>query len=106
MARSRRSRSNERWNEPSGCHAVLPWEWDPSEANNSWSCSRTPGVAGGPASAEVAAGVRSVVGRPIAAVLTVPSLPVDIRHNAKIDRAAVATWAGDVLAGRRVRKLA
>ena len=65
-----------------------------------------PGVAGGPASAEVAAGVRSVVGRPIAAVLTVPSLPVDIRHNAKIDRAAVATWAGDVLAGRRVRKLA
>ena len=65
-----------------------------------------PGAVGGPAGTEVAAGVRSVVGRPIAAVLTVPSLPVDIRHNAKIDRAAVAAWAGDVLAGRRIRKLA
>ena len=34
----------------------------------------------------MAAGVRSVVGRPVAAVLAVSSLPVDIRHNAKIDR--------------------
>lgn len=65
-----------------------------------------PGVAGGPAGAGAADVVRSVVGHPVAAVLTAPSLPVDIRHNAKIDRAAVAAWADDVLAGRRVRKLA
>jgi olefin beta-lactone synthetase len=35
----------------------------------------------------------------IAAVLQRKALPVDIRHNAKIDRTAVAAWAGDVLAG-------
>ncbi len=62
------------------------------------------GVAGA-AGAEVADEVRAAVGRPVAAVLTAPSLPVDIRHNAKIDRAAVAQWADGVLAGRRVRKL-
>ncbi len=35
-----------------------------------------------------------------AAVLTLPALPTDVRHNAKIDRAAVAKWAADVLEGR------
>ena len=47
--------------------------------------------------------VRRLVNRPVAAVLTLPHLPVDIRHNAKIDRAAVAAWAAAVLAGRRAR---
>ena len=47
--------------------------------------------------------VRRLVERPVAAVLTLPRLPVDIRHNAKIDRAAVAAWAALVLAGRRAR---
>ena len=65
-----------------------------------------PGMDGGPAGAGAADVVRSVVGHPVAAVLTAPLLPVDIRHNAKIDRTAVAAWADDVLAGRRVRKLA
>jgi acyl-coenzyme A synthetase/AMP-(fatty) acid ligase len=65
-----------------------------------------PGAVAGAAGAEVADRVRAVVERPVAAVLTAPSLPVDIRHNAKIDRAAVAEWAEGVLAGRRVRKLA
>jgi acyl-coenzyme A synthetase/AMP-(fatty) acid ligase/pimeloyl-ACP methyl ester carboxylesterase len=36
----------------------------------------------------------------LAAVLVVPSLPVDIRHNAKIDRSRVARWAASVLAGK------
>jgi acyl-CoA synthetase (AMP-forming)/AMP-acid ligase II len=40
----------------------------------------------------------------LAAVLTIPSLPTDIRHNAKIDRAAVASWAEEVLEGRRRKK--
>ncbi len=59
----------------------------------------------GPADSDVAAAVREAVGEPVAAVLTVAQLPVDIRHNAKIDRSAVASWASDVLAGRRARSL-
>ena len=59
----------------------------------------------GPADSDVAAAVRGAVGEPVAAVLTVAQLPVDIRHNAKIDRSAVASWASDVLAGRRARSL-
>ena len=31
--------------------------------------------------------VRAVAGVPVAAVLVVPALPTDIRHNSKIDRA-------------------
>jgi olefin beta-lactone synthetase len=37
----------------------------------------------------------------IAAVLVVRTLPVDIRHNSKIDRVAVGHWAQRVLDGRR-----
>ncbi|MEO8330296.1 MAG: alpha/beta fold hydrolase, partial [Candidatus Nanopelagicales bacterium] len=37
--------------------------------------------------------VRSKVATDVAAVLVVRSLPVDIRHNSKIDRAKVAAWA-------------
>ncbi len=59
----------------------------------------------GPAGAELSGSVRAAVDQPVAAVLTARQLPVDIRHNAKIDRAAVASWAGDVLAGRRRRSL-
>jgi acyl-CoA synthetase (AMP-forming)/AMP-acid ligase II/pimeloyl-ACP methyl ester carboxylesterase len=40
---------------------------------------------------------------PVAAVLTAPSLPVDIRHNTKIDRAEVAAWASAVLSGGSAR---
>jgi acyl-CoA synthetase (AMP-forming)/AMP-acid ligase II len=59
----------------------------------------------GPADSDRAAAVRGVVAEPVAAVLVARRLPVDIRHNAKIDRGAVASWADDVLAGRRVRAL-
>jgi acyl-coenzyme A synthetase/AMP-(fatty) acid ligase len=59
----------------------------------------------GPADSGVAAAVRTAVGKPVASVLTVPELPVDIRHNAKIDRAQVASWASDVLAGRSAKRL-
>ena len=37
----------------------------------------------------------------IAAVLEVRTLPVDIRHNSKIDRVAVGQWAQRVLDGGR-----
>jgi acyl-CoA synthetase (AMP-forming)/AMP-acid ligase II/pimeloyl-ACP methyl ester carboxylesterase len=57
----------------------------------------------GLASPELAARVRDVVTEPVASVLSLKHAPVDIRHNAKIDRVAVAAWASNVLAGRRSR---
>ena len=53
----------------------------------------------------LAAEVRSVVNVDVAAVLVVPRLPTDLRHNSKIDRTRVAAWAEDILAGGRVGKL-
>ena len=50
-----------------------------------------------------AALVRSAIDVPIAAVLVLSKIPVDIRHNAKIDRTSLATWADAFLAGRRSR---
>jgi acyl-coenzyme A synthetase/AMP-(fatty) acid ligase/pimeloyl-ACP methyl ester carboxylesterase len=41
----------------------------------------------------------------IAAVLVVPSVPVDKRHNSKIDRTRIAAWAEKVLAGGRMGRL-
>lgn len=51
------------------------------------------------AEAGLAADVRAAVGADVAAVLVVPALPTDIRHNSKIDRAALSRWAEGVLAG-------
>ena len=50
-----------------------------------------------------AARVRSAVDVPLAAVLVVGRIPVDIRHNAKVDRTSLSTWANSFLAGRRSR---
>ena len=44
---------------------------------------------------------RGAAGVPLAAVLVTGELPVDIRHQAKIDRRRVADWATRVLAGER-----
>ncbi|MEA3501982.1 MAG: AMP-binding protein, partial [Actinomycetota bacterium] len=50
--------------------------------------------------------VRSQVGgSDVAAVLVVPELPVDSRHNSKIDRSRIARWAKKILAGGRMRRL-
>ncbi|MEQ8719414.1 MAG: alpha/beta fold hydrolase [Acidimicrobiales bacterium] len=46
--------------------------------------------------------LRALVEIPLAAVLDVEELPVDRRHNSKIDRTRIATWATRVLAGGRV----
>ena len=54
-----------------------------------------PGLAG----TETSAAVRAAVDVDVAAVLVQDRLPVDIRHNAKIDRTAVAEWASALLAG-------
>ena len=47
------------------------------------------------------AAVRGAVAADVAAVLVLRELPVDIRHNAKVDRRRVGRWADRVLAGRR-----
>jgi olefin beta-lactone synthetase len=49
---------------------------------------------------DLASGVRAAAGAPIAAVLTTSALPVDIRHNSKIDHPALARAAEKLLAGR------
>jgi acyl-coenzyme A synthetase/AMP-(fatty) acid ligase/pimeloyl-ACP methyl ester carboxylesterase len=56
------------------------------------------------ATPELAAALRGVVDTPIAAVLVVPKLPTDIRHNSKINRSALSTWASGILAGGRMRQ--
>jgi len=58
------------------------------------------------ASTTLADAVRAAVGVvDVAAVLVVPKLPVDIRHNSKIDRARVAKWATRLLAGEKAGRL-
>ena len=57
---------------------------------------RAPGEAGeGLAPSGIAEQVRSAAGVRIAAVLRARRLPTDIRHNSKIDRTALAGWAGE-----------
>ncbi|AZS35975.1 Acetyl-coenzyme A synthetase [Microbacterium lemovicicum] len=62
--------------------------------------------AGRPALAgpEVTAAVRSATDLPLAAVLVVPELPTDIRHNSKIDRTRLSAWAEGVLSGGRTAR--
>ncbi|MFX4270669.1 alpha/beta fold hydrolase [Propionibacteriaceae bacterium Y1685] len=49
--------------------------------------------------------VRERVTTPVAAVLVSGAVPVDIRHESKIDRSAVSRWATRVLAGERAGRL-
>lgn len=55
----------------------------------------------GLAGRELTDAVRAVVAPTVAAVLVVPNLPTDIRHNSKIDRSRLRRWAERVLAGGR-----
>jgi acyl-coenzyme A synthetase/AMP-(fatty) acid ligase/pimeloyl-ACP methyl ester carboxylesterase len=57
------------------------------------------------ASIELADRIRAVVDIDVAAVLVVPAVPVDKRHNSKINRTRIATWAEDILAGGRMRRI-
>ncbi|QKS89371.1 alpha/beta fold hydrolase [Curtobacterium flaccumfaciens] len=61
---------------------------------------RRPGLA----SPSLAAAVRAAAGVPLAAVLVVPVLPTDIRHNSKVDRTRLSRWAGSVLSGGRMMR--
>lgn len=55
----------------------------------------------GLADPELTRAVRARCGIPIVAVLAVPHLPTDIRHNSKIDRSRLSVWADRILAGRK-----
>jgi hypothetical protein len=55
----------------------------------------------GLANPEVTRAVRGSTGIPLVAVLAVPHLPTDIRHNSKIDRSRLSVWADRILAGAR-----
>ncbi|WP_254677961.1 alpha/beta fold hydrolase [Agrococcus sp. SGAir0287] len=55
----------------------------------------------GLADVALAAHVRASTRLPLVAVLVVPALPTDIRHNSKIDRARLSAWADRLLAGER-----
>ncbi|WP_223269499.1 alpha/beta fold hydrolase [Frigoribacterium sp. ACAM 257] len=66
--------------------------------------ARRPGLASPELSTAVRAAVHDAVGHRVAAVLVVPALPTDVRHNSKIDRARLAAWAESVLAGGRMRR--
>lgn len=57
--------------------------------------TRRPGLA----NPELTNAVRASTTLPIVAVLAVPRLPTDIRHNSKIDRSRVSEWAERLLAG-------
>ena len=46
--------------------------------------------------------VRAATTIELAAVLVTNDVPVDIRHNSKINRPALARWASQVLAGGKV----
>jgi len=50
----------------------------------------------------LAAAVRGIAGVDVSAVLVVPHLPTDIRHNSKIDRVRLSTWAAGILTGGRL----
>ncbi len=57
------------------------------------------------ASDDLADAVRQAMNVDVAAVLVVPALPVDKRHNSKIGRTAIASWATEVLSGGKMRRL-
>jgi acyl-CoA synthetase (AMP-forming)/AMP-acid ligase II/pimeloyl-ACP methyl ester carboxylesterase len=59
--------------------------------------ARRPGLA----SPALTDAVRAATRQRLAAVLVVPALPTDIRHNSKIDRTRVAAWADRLLAGEK-----
>ena len=56
----------------------------------------------GLAPTELTDAVRGTTNIDIAAVLITDNVPVDIRHNSKINRPALAQWASRVLAGGKV----
>ena len=89
--------------------AIVTTPW-PNAARPSPLSSHLPAVrrhaqasfGGALADQELTAAVRDAAGIPLAAVLVVDSLPVDIRHASKVDRTRLAAWAERILGGGRI----
>jgi len=63
-----------------------------------------PAKRSGLAETALAASVRTAVraaGLEASAVLVIDAMPTDIRHNSKIDRAALGVWASAMLSGAK-----
>ncbi|MHA7264060.1 alpha/beta fold hydrolase [Arthrobacter sp. TMN-37] len=79
---------------PAGTQAIVGvLETDPDAGRRTRPGLAEPGLAARVRAAASAAGAE------LAAVLTVAALPVDIRHNSKLDRARIAAWADAALSG-------
>ena len=62
---------------------------------------RRPGLLDPVATQQVRSAVLEQSGLRASAVLGIPDLPTDIRHNSKIDRTALSAWADALLSGRK-----
>ncbi|WP_417218649.1 alpha/beta fold hydrolase [Arthrobacter sp.] len=79
---------------PAGTQAVVVIvETDPR--------SRRPGLLDQETTHSVRSAVLQRTGIKVSAVLSIPDMPTDIRHNSKIDRSALSEWAGSVLSGQK-----
>lgn len=79
---------------PAGTQAVVVIvETDPK--------SRRSGLLDQPTTQAVRSTVFERTGIQVSAVLAIADMPTDIRHNSKIDRSALSTWAGALLSGRK-----
>ena len=90
---------------PASAGSGSPGSVPPAPSRSSWSSRAVPPVRRPAlAPAALAAAVRAAAGVPVAAVLVVPVLPTDIRHNSKVDRARLSRWAATVLGGGRMTR--
>jgi hypothetical protein len=107
LGRSHRPRSNGRWIDLITSAGVQRSGSDRQAPRSSPSLPRQPTLAGGrgkPTSPdEIRRTVDGAVGLDVAACLELRSLPVDRRHNSKIDRSHLAAWAAQVFEGGPVR---
>ncbi|MGC0249598.1 alpha/beta fold hydrolase [Pseudactinotalea sp. Z1748] len=81
-------------------HVVVVLETDPQIDRHA---GASPALATPGLTRIVRQAVRARCGLTVAAVLRVPELPTDVRHNTKVDRARLAQWAERALAGARMQ---
>lgn len=63
--------------------------------------TRRSGLAAQALTQDVRSSITRATGMAAAAVLVIPDLPTDIRHNSKIDRSALSKWSAELLSGKK-----
>lgn len=63
--------------------------------------ARSSGLAAQALTQDVRSSINQATSMSVAAVLVIPELPTDIRHNSKIDRSALSQWATGLLSGKK-----